>query len=118
MRGNPLSTAPKGSEWLANVVGQLTALGSTQGTAYAIPPGQDCSVFGTVAAGTGAMLPGAGVGLGEDYEVVNHGANALLVYPVVGGQIGTLGANAGYSVAAGKMAFFRYVGPKQWTCCP
>lgn len=118
MRGNPVSTAPKGSEWLPNVVGSLTALGTTQGTAYAIPTSQDSSIFSTVAASSGAILPATGVSLGEDYEVANHGANALLIYPAVGGQIGTLGVNAGYSLAAGKLGWFRYVGSKQWTACP
>ena len=118
MRGNPVSTAPRGSEWLPNVVAGLTALGTTQSNAFAIPSGQDSSIFGTVASGTGCALPGSGVGVGEDYEVANHGTNALLVYPALGGNIGTLGANAGYSLAAGKLAWFRYVGTKQWTACP
>jgi hypothetical protein len=71
-----------------------------------------------VASGAGAKLPPAGVSVGEDYEVANHGANALLVYPALGGQIGTLGTNVGYSLAAGKLGWFRYVGVLQWTACP
>lgn len=118
MRGQSVSTAPKGNEWLPNVVGNLTALGTNQATAYQIPAGQDSSIFTNVASGTGAGLPPSGISLGENYEAANHGANALLIYPASGGQIGTLGANAGYSIAAGKLAWFRYVGNKQWTACP
>lgn len=118
MRGNPVSTAPKGSEWLPNVVASLVAAGTTQANGYVIPSGQDSSIFATVASGTGCVLPPSGVSVGEDYEVANHGANALLVYPALGGKIGTLATNAGYSLAAGKLAWFRYVGTQQWTACP
>jgi hypothetical protein len=106
------------SLWLPNPSKNLTAAGSSQGTALAIPVGQDLSIFTTVAASTGCLLPVTGVSIPEVYEVVNHGANALSVYPSLGGQIGTLGVNAAYSLAAGKMAIFMYVDNNRWASCP
>ena len=88
----------------------LTALGSTQGTALAFST--NYTMFSTVAAGTGAILPavsnppGLGVVQGDDYIVFNNGANALLVYPPVGSQIGLGAANAGLSIPSGKSCFF------------
>lgn len=117
MRGVSVSTAPKGNEWLFKSTGALTALGSSQGTAYIIPLGQDLSVFTTVAASTGALMP-AGIGPSEEYAIANHGANALLVYPPLGGTISTGAANVGYSIAAGKTGYFIAVGPGQFTACP
>ena len=107
----PLGQTP----WIPNTVGNLTATGSTQGTALAIPLGQDLSVVTTVASATGTVLPGpAGISLGEDYIVANHGANALEVYTSTGGKIGTLATNGGYSLAAGASIAFRYVGGNSW----
>lgn len=118
MKGQAVSTAPAHNEWLPNVVNNLTAAGSTQGTATLIPLGQDCSIFTTVAASTGAQLPFAGVGIGEEYQVANHGANPLSVYPATGGKVGTAAVNTAYSLTAGKTGYFTYVGQNQWTANP
>lgn len=118
MRGQSSPQAPKFNEWLPNVINNLTAAGNSQGTALAIPAGQDMSIFTTVAASTGAILPGAGVTLGEEYVIANHGANALSVYPASGGKMGTASANAAYSLAAGKTGYFVYCGQNQWTTNP
>lgn len=81
----------------------LTATGNSQGTALALPT--DFNVFTTVAASTGAILQQA---TPTDWiTVVNHGANALTVYPPVGGSISTLSTNAGFSVPSGKVAQFQ-----------
>ena len=77
------------------VASGLIATGTTQ--ANALPLGADNNAFATVAAGTGAILPA--MNPGDDVTVYNGGANALLVYPPVGGQIKGLGVNAGYSLA-------------------
>ncbi len=92
------------------VKGGLTATGSTQGTALALP--SDFNVFTTVAASTGGILPTTGVQLQipDQIIVVNHGANALTIYPPTGGTIGTNSANTGVSVPAGKMGFFYVTG--------
>jgi hypothetical protein len=75
----------------------LTAIGSTQITALALV--SDFSIFGTVAASTGAILPGRGTSI-----VVNNGASTLTLYPPVGGNINGGTLNAGISVPAGKSA--------------
>lgn len=76
----------------------LTATGSTQLTALALA--SDFSIFGTVAASTGAILSARG-----DTFVVNNGANTLTLYPPVGGNINGGALNAGISVPAGKSAY-------------
>lgn len=118
MRGQSVSQAPQHNEWLYNAnPAALTATGSTQGTALAIPLGQDLSVFGTVAASTGCILP-TGIGRSEEYAIANHGANALSVYPPSGGTMGSASVNTAYSLAAGKTGYFICVGPNQFTVCP
>jgi len=87
-----------------NVADGLTALGSTQATALLIT--EEANVFTTVAAATGAILRGD-LGPGDEQEVANYGANALLVYPPIGGTIQNGATNAGFSVAANKTARFR-----------
>jgi hypothetical protein len=98
-------------------VSGLTAAGSTQGTALAIV--NDFSVFTTVAAGTGGILPaqnGASMTAlaGDIYIAVNGGANALLVYPPVGGNFITVAVNTAVSVPAGKTADFYCLGNNVW----
>jgi hypothetical protein len=73
----------------------LTATGTVQGNALPLPA--DLCKFTTVAAGTGAIIPAANPGDGG--SVFNGGAQALLLYPPVGGKVNALGTNAGYSVA-------------------
>jgi hypothetical protein len=81
----------------------LTATGSTQATALALPG--DNNTVTTTAASTGVRLK-ANPAPGDEVIVANLGANALLVYPATGGAIQTGAANAGFSVAAGKTAKF------------
>lgn len=77
------------------VANGLVAAGTTQATA--LPLGADCCNFSTVASGSGCILPP--MNPADQISVYNGGANALLVYPPVGGQIKSLSVNAGYSVA-------------------
>lgn len=88
----------------------LTATGSTQGTALLLP--SDFNVFTTVAASTGAILPATGpqCNLADTFIVVNHGANALSVYPPSGGKIANGSTNAALSVGANKTAWFLSLG--------
>ena len=89
-----------------------TAIGATQGTAFALQ--FSGTEFTTVAAGTGAILMGVAsasgvpsrISPGDIFAVYNQGANALLVYPPVGGRIGLAAVNAGVSVPSGKAALF------------
>lgn len=77
------------------VANNLTATGSTQATALSLPA--DINKFTTVAASTGALIQPSNSG--DSGTVYNGGANALLLYPPVGGTINGLSANAGYSIA-------------------
>ena len=80
-----------------------TATGATQGTAYVL--GAVNTKFGTVAAGTGAILPTGAPG--DEFWVTNFGANALAVYPPVGGALNNGGANASVNVAANGTTIFK-----------
>ncbi len=73
----------------------LSAAGSTQATAASLPG--DINYITTVASGAGVIVPS--MSAGDSINLYNKGANALLVYPPVGGVINGLSANAGYSVA-------------------
>jgi len=85
-----------------NVIGNLdpaiTALGNSNVTAYQMGLGN--SKFTTTAASTGGILP-SGCSPGDTALVSNDGANALTVYPPVGG---TINAGASISVAAAGWA--------------
>ena len=80
--------------------GGLTAAGTTQATALGVYT--DNVIVTTCAAGAGVILQGPSFGQGDSVFCQNLGANALLVYPPVGGQINALALNAGFSVPAGK----------------
>jgi hypothetical protein len=80
----------------------LTATGTVQGNAFALPA--DVNKFGTVGAGSGAILPA--MNGGDEITVFNGGANALLIYPPVGGIINGLSANTAYSVATATPTCF------------
>lgn len=73
----------------------LTATGSTQGTALALPA--DICKFTTVAASTGAILPPCNPG--DSGTIFNGGANALSLYPPTGGKINAVATNGAYSIA-------------------
>jgi len=95
--------------WAASVAATsptaaLTAAGTTQ--ANAAPIRHEYVEFSSVAAGAGARLPTSleigGLTPGDQIVVANTGANPLLLYPAVGGKIGTLAVNASLSIPAGK----------------
>jgi hypothetical protein len=81
----------------------LTAAGTTQ--ADANPIRFDITCYGSVASGAGAVLPSTS-DVGDTRFIKNVGANALLVYPPVGGQIDALSVNAAFSVPVGKGCTF------------
>lgn len=93
------------------VTSGLTAAGTTQ--ANGTPIQTNYTGFTTVASGTACVLP-AGAQPGDEYVVYNGGANALLVFPPVGGAIGTGSANASFSVPAAKGANFFLLTPTTW----
>lgn len=118
MKGSGSQGGVAGSPWLPNPGQNQVAAGNSQGTALAIPSGQDLTIVTSVAASTGVILPASGVGIGEEYIIANHGANALSVYPPVGGKMGTASTNSAYSLAAGKTGYFTSVGTLNWTVNP
>lgn len=73
----------------------LTATGSTQGGALALPG--DINYFSTVGSSTGAIIPAANGG--DSGEVYNGGSNALSLYPPTGGTINGGSTNVAYSIA-------------------
>jgi len=77
----------------------LTATGSVAGDALNLQALGVHTVahFGTVAAGTGAMIPIYSLG-GAPYWIINDGANALTIYPQ---PTGTIDGSASISVSAG-----------------
>ena len=88
----------------------LTATGSSQGTALSLP--SDFNICTTVAASTGVILPAAGNqnNAGDNYIVVNHGANSLSVYPPTGGKIANGSVNVALALAANKTGFYLHIG--------
>lgn len=92
----------------------LTSTGtSSQATALPVPA--DLCFFSTVALNSGAILPAANPG--DSGTLFNGGANALLLYPPVGGKINSLGTNAAYSVAAATpFVDWWCVTPTQYIC--
>jgi hypothetical protein len=107
---NRLATAGLSATAVAAIQGttanSLTATGSTQGTALALPA-DICRVTSTPA-GTGVII--APSNSGDSGQVINaDGTQALLLYPPVGGKINALSTNAGYSIAAATPMC-------DWTC--
>lgn len=73
----------------------LTATGAAQATALPLPA--DICKFTTVAASTGAIIPPANPG--DSGTIFNAGANALSLYPPLGGKINAVATNGAYSIA-------------------
>lgn len=93
------------------VANTLTATGTTQAAALALAG--DINRFTTVGANSGAILPA--MNGGDRMTVFNGGANALSLYPPVGGQINAVGANTAYSIAtATPMCLIVCVTPTQY----
>ena len=88
---------------LPSVGNPLSAKGTTQADALILA--SDWNNVSTVASNSGVAIPVLAVG--ADCLVWNAGANALKVYPPVGSAIDSLGPNTAYSLATGKMQWFR-----------
>ncbi|MCW2286856.1 hypothetical protein M2323_004666 [Rhodoblastus acidophilus] len=87
----------------SGLVTGLNAAGTNQ--INAMPILATFNSFSAVNAGAGSVLPGL-VPLGNEVVVKNTGANALLVYPPIGGRINSLALNAALSVAASTVTRF------------
>lgn len=106
--------AQQAQSFLGLVVPQLVAAGTTQATAKGISG--DVVIFTTVAASSGGVLPPSSddIVAGDHIFVANFGANALNVYPPVGGAINNGSANAAVSLAVGKTAHLISLGYGNW----
>ena len=89
----------------------LTALGSTQSTAFHLT-NNTWHEFTSVPIGSGAILP-AGMAPSE-IRVFNNSANPLLVYPPMGGTINAGTANLSVSLAAGNGLTYWASSPSNW----
>ncbi|HMO30873.1 hypothetical protein, partial [Enterovirga sp.] len=85
-----------------SVSASLSAAGTTQATARALTSA--VSILTTVASGSGVVLALSDPGTRQ--EVLNRGANALLVYPPSGAQIEAAGTDTAVSLPAGGRAAF------------
>lgn len=96
--------SPLAANSITGTASTTNPAGSTQGTAT--PLTSSLTYTATVAASTGFILPSS-LEVGDSVVVENDdSADAVLVYPPVGSEIGTGAVNAGFSVAAGKTAMF------------
>ncbi len=75
----------------------LVAAGTTQATALLLKLNTN-HFFATVGSGAGTVLP-SNMNPGDSMVIFNGGANALLLYPPLGGTINILSANTSYSIA-------------------
>jgi hypothetical protein len=89
------------------VGGGKIATGTNQATAFLLS--EDMTIFSTVASGTGGILP-SGAAANDLYTTVNNGANALSIYPPVGGSFDAGAANTAYSVPPNGTANFKSIG--------
>lgn len=92
-------------------VNNITAAGSSQGTATVLTPAMAYNVT-TVAASTGVLLPASVAG--AEVAIANNGANALLIYPNGTDKINALAAGAGFSAAAGTVTILYCFAAGQW----
>ena len=101
----------------AALANNLTATGTTQGTALALTAGND--VLTSVPSGSGVILPlqdGASHSLviGTGVTIFNRGAAAVNVYPPVGDQIETLAVNIPAILPAGSTATYVLASSTLW----
>lgn len=89
----------------------VTALGANQAGAYLLKG--TLTQFTTTAAGTGCKPP-IGSDIGDEFEIINFGANALAVYPPLAGTLNNGAANASVNVAANTWARIKQISLGVW----
>lgn len=100
-----------GSVYRSFANGLIALAGGGQANATLISAG--LARFGTVAtAGDSAVLPAASPGLHP--IITNGGAQAMSLFPAPGEQINALGANAAFSIPAGRTVVTSCVAPGVW----
>jgi len=106
-----MSTNTVGHRMTPSLQTGLTALGSTQSTAFPLT-NNTWHEFTKIASGTGAILP-AGM-VPSEIRVFNNGASPLFVYPPIGGTINAGTANLPVSLAAGNGLTYWASSPSNW----
>lgn len=86
----------------------LSAAGTTQATATLLING--FSQITTAASGSGCVLFGS-AGSGASQLVYNAAANAVKIYPPLGGQINSLPVNTGHSVSPNTACRYYFLTP-------
>ena len=88
----------------------ISAAGSTQAGATLLT--KEINVVSTVGSGGGVLLQNAVAGM--VIIITNNGINTLSVYPGIGAQINTGGANAAYLQSTGSTLQFVAISSTQW----
>jgi hypothetical protein len=108
----PSDFRPPGIVYLASTTG-ITAAGATQGTATALSATALEHFVTTVAVSTGVRLP-TPAAAGAKYTIYNRGANALNVYPAVGGVIDAGAVNAAVVIPVSTTMQLTSASATQW----
>lgn len=89
----------------------VTAAGTTQGTATALAA--QFNVVTTATLNQGVILP-AGMGNGDEIDVLNSTTTNICVYPPVGGKFNNQAANMPLICAANRMHTFECIDGTSW----
>lgn len=88
----------------------VSAAGTTQGTATTLTA--SISVITTAAASSGVVLTDSMIG--DEYDILNLGANAVTVYPPSGGRINAIATNGGFTLATNTSVKVRKFTSTRW----
>ncbi len=108
MRGGISAGAAKAINGDINAT--ISAAGTTQGTATTLTAG--INVITTAGASSGVIL--GNTERGDEYDILNLGANAVTVYPPTSGQINNLSANTGFTLATNTAVKCRKFTATRW----
>jgi len=88
----------------------VSAAGTSQSDATTLTA--SINVVTTAAASSGVILTNSQIG--DQYEILNLGSNALTVYPPTSGQVNNLAANQGFLLATNTAVKVRKFTATRW----
>jgi len=88
----------------------VSAAGSSQSDATALT--SSINIVTTAAASTGVVLTDSQIG--DEYDILNLGANPVTVYPPSGGRINQLATNAGFALQSNTAVKVRKFTATRW----
>ena len=88
----------------------VSAAGTTQGTATTLKAA--INAVTTAAASSGVIMED--VEIGDQYEILNLGANAVTVYPPTGGRVNAIATNGGFTLATNTAVKVRKFSATRW----